>query len=289
MEPMPLKARLHYWASPESSTYPGASNYSVTLNASAVNGIYINDPNAMGIVGPITLEAWVLVQDIVDQQNIIAHGPSVDGNPSQTSDILGINALGEYYIDRYQETGNPQSNGVAWPIPNGDQGQWVYLVGTADGTAWHLYRNAQEVANSADTIGANAANGGWAIGARDEIAPVGVIAPSLTGSINNVAIYDYALTPGKILAHYQIGLTGATSPVSNNMTIQPSGTNVIVTWQYGTLQQAASVNGPWTDDLAVSPYTIAADKRAAILPRRSQAVSPLNGLTALLISRNFAL
>jgi hypothetical protein len=42
-----------------------------------------------------------------------------------------------------------------------------------------------------------------------------------------------------------------------NLHTASSGTNVVLTWNAGTLQQAASVSGPFSDLLsATSPYTI---------------------------------
>jgi hypothetical protein len=59
--------------------------------------------------------------------------------------------------------------------------------------------------------------------------------------------------------HYQIGLTGhGNDSTPTQVTIRPSDTNVMVSWNYGFLQEASEVNGPWTYvPGAVSPSTIA--------------------------------
>lgn len=250
---------------------PGPSSFlgtSVTLDDTVTNGIVINNPSAMGIIGNLTLEAWVQVQDVNDEQWIVAHSPAIDANPSKTSDRLEINS-GYYIVERYQQTAIPTDFGAYYAIPSQDQGSWVYLVGVADGTAWRLYENGVEVANVPDTnspAGAIFANGGWSIGGRNANSnPQNIIAPSLTGSINNVAIYDYALSPETILQHYQIGLTGIFTPPPT-MSIESSGANVIVSWTSGFLQKAASITGPWTyadTNTAVSPYTVGATNAAA--------------------------
>lgn len=64
------------------------------------------------------------------------------------------------------------------------------------------------------------------------------------GGISHVALYNYALSAGRILAHYQAGVTAAPSPAPL-VSIQWSGTNIIVSWTNGFLQQAPSVTGPW--------------------------------------------
>jgi len=136
-----------------------------------------------------------------------------------------------------------------------------------------LYENSVEVANILDTnipTGAIAANGEWSIGGRNAItSPLGMLPPSLDGSVNNVAIYSYALTPAQILEHYQIGVYGVSASVS----IQPSGSSVIISWS-GYLQQASSPLGPWTyanTNTVTSPYTVpspgaAAFYRATVTP-----------------------
>jgi hypothetical protein len=69
-----------------------------------------------------------------------------------------------------------------------------------------------------------------------------------------VAIYGAALTPVTIQAHYYVGQNG---PVS--LTITHSGGNVTVNWAAGTLQQAGSLAGPWSNVSGATPpsYTTA--------------------------------
>ena len=38
--------------------------------------------------------------------------------------------------------------------------------------------------------------------------------------------------------------------------LQPSGSNLQLTWAYGTLLQATNITGPWTTNIATSPYTV---------------------------------
>jgi len=76
------------------------------------------------------------------------------------------------------------------------------------------------------------------------------------GGVSHVAIYNYALSTSQILNHYQVGST-VTSLASPRMSIQHSGSHVLVSWTSGYLQQAASVTGLWAYVTnAVSPYAI---------------------------------
>jgi hypothetical protein len=259
----------------------GASSYlgtAVGFNPLGTNGVFVNNQNVMGIIGQLTLEAWVRVQDTNDEQPIVVHGPAIQGNPSQTADrleIVTLNNQGYYVFERYQEQGTLNDFGAYYAIPPADPGSWVYLVGVADTTNWDLYENGVLVASTPDTnspAGALSANGGWAIGARPSYpAAPGVESPivnagaptgiTLNGSINNVAIYNYALSPATILQHYQIGVYGP----APTMSIHESGTNVVVSWTSGFLQEAAKVTGSWTYDntnMVTSPYTVPATNAA---------------------------
>jgi hypothetical protein len=246
----------------------------VVFNPLGTNGVFINSQNVMGIIGPLTLEAWVRVQDTNDEQPIVVHGPAIQGNPNQSADrleIMEINNQGYYAFERYQESGSLNDFGAFYPIPAADPGSWVYLVGVADGTNWNLYENGVLVVSTPDTntpAGAISANGGWAIGGRPTGGTPGLESPiinpgaptgiTLNGSINNVAIYSYALTPAQILQHYQIG-------ISPTMSIQLSGQNATIIWTAGFLQEATSLTGSWTYDntnTVTSPYTVKATNTA---------------------------
>jgi hypothetical protein len=89
-------------------------------------------------------------------------------------------------------------------------------------------------------------NADWAIGSAGN-----GWAANFAGLVDEVAIYNYALSASRIAQHYSVAINGAT-PVT--LTIVRSGSNVIITWSSGTLQQASFITGPWTDVVATSPY-----------------------------------
>ena len=67
------------------------------------------------------------------------------------------------------------------------------------------------------------------------------------GGIDDVAIYNYTLTPSQIQNHFLN---------STKLSIVKSGGNVVVTWPVGTLQAAPAVSGTYTNvPGATSPYT----------------------------------
>jgi hypothetical protein len=73
------------------------------------------------------------------------------------------------------------------------------------------------------------------------------------GRIDEVAFFDYALSPEQVQSLYAAALT----PPVISLTIQRMGSDLWLTWPQGTLQQAAEVNGPYTNVLeATSPHTV---------------------------------
>jgi hypothetical protein len=71
-----------------------------------------------------------------------------------------------------------------------------------------------------------------------------------SGSIDEVAVFNYAFTPAEVSSLFQ-----AASSITLN--IEKLGSNLRLTWPQGTLLEATSVTGPWTTNVNVSPYTFA--------------------------------
>ena len=66
------------------------------------------------------------------------------------------------------------------------------------------------------------------------------------GAIDEVAVYNYALSPQQIQNHYEYAL----------LNIRRDGSNAILTWAVGTLQAAPAATGTYTNiTTASSPYT----------------------------------
>jgi hypothetical protein len=67
------------------------------------------------------------------------------------------------------------------------------------------------------------------------------------GTVDDVAVYNKALTPQQIQNHYLN---------TTHLTATTSGKNIVISWSVGTLQSAPAVNGPYTViNGATSPYT----------------------------------
>jgi hypothetical protein len=139
-------------------------------------------------------------------------------------------------------------------------GSWYHLVVTDDTTNFTVYINGQARAgfpvsgdafvpngdgiNSDGSAGLGGDDGGnFVIGQRTDAA-----FNTFLGTVDDTAVYNYALSPQQIAAHY----ADATL-----LSIAKSGANdVTLTWSLGVLQASTNVAGTYTNVVgAASPYT----------------------------------
>ncbi|NOS71914.1 MAG: LamG domain-containing protein [Verrucomicrobia bacterium] len=253
-------------AGPQSPAYAGfeASNASLPLDG-LKQWASFNNPSGLNFSGQITVEAWVKPDATQgDPARILSHGtPTIsdyilttpgdghappDGSVTNSPEVFlriegGVNYVVGSTVTIYTNNLEIGSNTytASFPIPGGDLGggNWVHLAGTYDGSKWRLYRNGLEVASSTSAVGAlPVLNGDWAIGSTGN-----GWANNYAGGVDEVAIYDTALSKTTIATHYLMGKAGTTA-----LTITKSGGNVNIAWPAGSiLQQATAVGGPYTD------------------------------------------
>ncbi|MGC3961097.1 MAG: hypothetical protein QM813_25160 [Verrucomicrobiota bacterium] len=145
--------------------------------------------------------------------------------------------------------------------------QWYYLTLVYDGSLFTLYVNGVAKTSGTDpgfvqngnvpltpngpatynynyntTPGLPVGSGATVFGWRS---PVDF--QPFSGLMDDIAVYNKALTPAQIQNHYQN---------STRLSIVKSGSNVVVAWPTGTLQAAGAATGVYTNvPGAVSPYT----------------------------------
>jgi hypothetical protein len=139
-------------------------------------------------------------------------------------------------------------NGPATPV-----GQWSFVALVIEPTQTIAYVGTNGVLASAANAVANNAE------AWSGTTLIGADTASLTsrifnGELDEVAVFDYALSPAQIAQLYST----ATAPPTVTLTLQWSGPNLILSWPQGTLLQAPTVNGPWTPVSGAAPpsYTV---------------------------------
>ena len=244
-------------AGPQSPAYAGfeSTNLGARMSGST-NYIELLNPTGLNFSGQISLEAWVQPDSSQGSESyFLAHGYNDDGT---AEDVLRIEN-NNYYVGSYNGTGHSAS----FPVPLADLGggNWIHVVGTYDGTSWNIYRNGALAASTTDATGALLVNNAnWAVGARGRWKYATALDRLFTGSIDEPAIYNTALSANRIRAHYFIGKYGTLTPPHPALTITyDNAGNVTLTWSDGVLQQADVVTGSYTDLLdAASPYTIPA-------------------------------
>jgi len=251
------------FSTPNSVTGPQFPAYAgfESTNAAAyfsgtTNYVELVNPAGLNFSGPITLEAWVLPQPSQGSESyFVAHGYNDDGT---AEDVLRIEN-NMYYSGSY----NGANHFAAFNVPSIDLlgANWVHVAGVYDGSQWRIYRNGALGASNADGIGALPVNNAnWAVGARGRWKYATGLDRLFSGSIDEPAIYNVALSPARIRAHYFAGRYGTLTPPAPTLTITPDNAgNVILTWSDGVLQEANVVTGGYTDLLeATSPYSVPA-------------------------------
>jgi len=121
---------------------------------------------------------------------------------------------------------------------------WYHIVLTFDGAVFHSYLNGNDSASVAYTDYIPNGDGWTSFGFRYDGNGTG-----FDGAIDDVAFYNKTLTAEQVQAHYlatvRLGFT-------------KSGNNLILSWPFGTLQQADQAGGAYSDmPTATSPYTAA--------------------------------
>ncbi|HTI98951.1 MAG TPA: immunoglobulin domain-containing protein [Dongiaceae bacterium] len=82
---------------------------------------------------------------------------------------------------------------------------------------------------------------------------------SFVGQLDDVAVFNKALSPTQVTNLFNAALTGTVTPenpTTVTLTLQQSGSDLILTWPQGTLLEAPAVTGPWATNSATSPYTL---------------------------------
>ena len=126
-------------------------------------------------------------------------------------------------------------------VPN----SWYHLVITDDRSTIRFYVNGVLVGSAAQTATRFAANyaGPTVFGQRSDNA-----FDPFDGVIDDVAFYNQALSAQEILAHYRSTV---------RLTLGKSDNDVTLSWPFGVLQQADTVNGTYSAvDGATSPYPL---------------------------------
>jgi hypothetical protein len=224
---------------------PTGIPYETNGAVSVTNGAEVIMPYALELnpEGPFSAEVWVQPSALL---------PAGSG-----TDIIALSSMGEgvggpigwcvlFQDDQLWslvlEGDNWNSAGITDTNDIILASNWYHLVVTYDGSVFNLYVNGLLRATQSWSPFVQNYNGptvfGWL--SNKDYDP-------FAGAIDNAAFYNKALTAAQVQAHYNATV---------QLNIAQVGTNVVLTWPVGTLQQARTVNGTYTNvSGATSPYT----------------------------------
>lgn len=183
-----------------------------TVTAATFNGssqyVRVTDRTSLDLGDTFTLEAWVK-PTLGASMTVISKGIGAYQMRVLSDGTLALNQEGTL--------------GIAFSTTFLVDGQWAHVVATKSGASVAVYINGVDrtnvigsatFGNTNDPLGIGAANAG----ASD----------FFNGSIDDAAVYNYALTGAQVLNHYQIG-TSTSGATDTNLT--PSTATVTVTGQ----------------------------------------------------------
>jgi hypothetical protein len=194
---------------------PGPAYGGLTVGNKAVRfdgmigSFSVKDAPGLHFTNNITLAAWVKPLANNYKHAIIVHG--ADGFGAETFLRLSRGSGAGFGTGNYYEIGTSSGelgnffyDSALAPMPAGDIGNWVFVVGTFDGSSWNLYRNGVLAASASlldpSDTGAIDVTNNWTIGSRGSPSPED--GHRFSGTIDEPAIFTNALTPAQIMALY---------------------------------------------------------------------------------------
>lgn len=199
----------------------------------------------------LTLEAWVNLDSTGTRQSLIACW----GNLPNLGYELFVNTAGQPVFRTYRSTSPAAPTINDLPGPNSlTPGTWSHIVATYNGETKMLFVDGTPV-GSQTTLYFPAVSIPLRFGAGGSGLPL----DPLYGRLDEVAIYSQALTYAQVVAHYETG-SGLTAPPLPSLTIEPVGTDLMISWPGAWVLQTKSAmdDSPtgWADVAGdPNPYT----------------------------------
>jgi hypothetical protein len=169
----------------------------------------------------------------------------------------GIGYGGTYQVNNAGQLIYTWNNNTTWTFQSAlliPQDQWSFVAVAIDPTkaVLHLFYRDQSNNNvllsATNPVGhiSEAWNGPGRIGGDPG---GGDVSRTFNGIIDEVAVFNYALTPPQVLNLYNSGNT----PPPVTLTIQRSGPDLVLSWSSGTLQENTSLTGTWSAVTGAAP------------------------------------
>ena len=218
--------------------------------------VNITDNNNLDITNAITISTWVKIKtagtNIAPNQYMLIKGNGAAQPNNQTAyGIFVVNSGASDYLTFELSDGTslydiPSSNGLM--LSDFNSNDWYYLAGTWDGTTMKMYKNGEFV------VGANKTFTGTinTISKNLYLGMAGDSSRFFNGSIDEVTIWNKALSSGEVLALYN-----NRKNTYSNITSAPIGAtspnlNANISFSYTWFNQTGIIaRSPWFDSSLV--------------------------------------
>lgn len=164
----------------------------------------LGNPPALDFSGNVTVAAWVYLTAMpAGCAVVLAHGYRYNPAAELALRVSGGACEAENGPSRWSAGVWDGTNHMAeTSLMESDIKVWMHMAGTFDGKAWHLYKNGTEMSVHVHDTGAFPIEAPWGIGGRPTDSSLDP--RSLPGRLDEVRIYDRALSPSEILALYHL-------------------------------------------------------------------------------------
>lgn len=263
------------FTSPPPTLYPVAANY----GSSVISGFYPPGIVPGGLSGPplAALGSNCVAAPINGVVSCVDAGYVPALNPTGTQPFTAMTWFRTYPADGRMQTIMSHGGSASWGINlsglNGtaiwnsgageivstnilNDGNWHFVAGVYDGSKNYLYVDGALNNSGTATHGiVGNTTDDLLLGGDPDYTQVGANEQYLAGAIAEAAFFTNALTSIQVQSLYQAGIT---PPPPISLTIQNPGNGQLqLNWNYGTLQTATNVTGPYSDMTGTtSPYTL---------------------------------
>ncbi len=163
------------------------------------DAVFVADAPALALADALTLSLWSRRLGPFDPYALLAGKAFGDGGSNSYEMYLtdASEAGGTYVVNFSTDT--PSAFGNAFTEVNDD---WTHVCGVWDGSVWRLYVNGVQAATQVVETAPTYDEHPFIIGADMEF---GAVTHFFDGTIDEVRLYDRALSPGEVVTLYEAG------------------------------------------------------------------------------------
>jgi hypothetical protein len=244
-------------------TFSNANSYAQELDLSGSGVTNIDFSQPPGANAEFSVEAWANAATNQALNNRILNKGHFFGE--QFALDLGTTTPSTAFRFTIRDANGTEYDARSAIVPDG---KWHHLVGVCDEANGliELYVDGVLAATNFNNVALAPGSGLYSVqeamsigNADTDRNGAGVYGAQFIGTIDEPALFNYALTPAQVADHYGAGIAQPPMP----LTIKDLGLGQVqLTWGSAVLQSATNVAGPYNDVTGVtSPYTVPATNK----------------------------